>query len=182
MNARVLVAGEADVAELSRLSRLDERSVGAVVVEDAVRILVAQDLVVLDQVDAVGLQATQRLVDLPRGLFFRAAVDLGHQEDFAPVAVAECFAHADLAGAVVVVPAVVHEVDAAINRIANDTDTQRFIHLFEAEVPASKTDGGYPFFGAAEDSVRHFSVPCVCRHGLLLLNCLAWFFGLLHAG
>ena len=38
-----------------------------------------------------------------------------------------------------------------MNRIANDTDTQRFIHLFEAEVPASKTDGGYPFFGAAED-------------------------------
>ena len=70
MDARVLVAGEADVAELARLPRLEERRVGAVVVEDAVRILVADDLVVLDQVDAVGLQAAQGLVELPGGFFF----------------------------------------------------------------------------------------------------------------
>ena len=66
MDVRVLVPGEADVAELARLPGLDQRRVGAVLVEDAVRILVADDLVVLDQVDAVGLQAAERLVELPR--------------------------------------------------------------------------------------------------------------------
>ena len=36
----------------------------AFLVEDAVRILVADDLVMLDQIDAVGLQAAERFVEL----------------------------------------------------------------------------------------------------------------------
>ena len=87
------------------MSRLDQRGVGALVVEDPVRILEANDLVMLHQIDAIGLQTAQRLVELPRRLAFRAAVDLGHQEDLVAIAVAERLAHADLAGAVVVVPA-----------------------------------------------------------------------------
>src|SRR6185295_11640820 len=167
VDARVLVTGKADVAELSRFARLAESGIGAVFVEDAMRILIAEDLVVLDQIDAVGLQATQRLFQLPRSFLFRAAVDFGHQEYFAPVAVAQRFAHADLTRAIVVVPAVVHKVDAAIDRSANDPDAQLFIHGFETEMPASKTNGRYPFFGAAQGAVRHFSVWYFFRHDLL---------------
>jgi hypothetical protein len=58
VDPRVLVTGEADIAQLAGLTRLDERGVGAFVVEDPVGILVAEDLMVLDQVDPVGLQPT----------------------------------------------------------------------------------------------------------------------------
>jgi predicted metalloprotease len=71
--ARVLETGEADVPELPRLARLHQRGVGALVVEDPVRVLVADDLVVLDEVDPIRPEAPQRLVELPRGLRLRPA-------------------------------------------------------------------------------------------------------------
>jgi hypothetical protein len=45
MDPRVLLAGEADIPEFPRPARVDERRVGALLVEDPVRILVAEDLV-----------------------------------------------------------------------------------------------------------------------------------------
>jgi hypothetical protein len=38
------------------------------VIEHPVRIFEAEHLMVLNEIDAVGLQTTQRLVELPRGL------------------------------------------------------------------------------------------------------------------
>ena len=64
MDVRVLVAGEADVAHLAGLLGLDHRLHGAALGEDAVRILEADDLVELQQVDVVGLEPPQRFVDL----------------------------------------------------------------------------------------------------------------------
>jgi hypothetical protein len=159
VDARVFVAGEADVAELARLARLDERRMGAVCSENAMWILVAENLVVLDQVDAVGLEATQGFFQLSYGLSFRPAVDFGHQEGFVPVTVAERVTHPGLAGAAVVVPAVVHEIDAAIDRAAHDAEAQLFIHALEAKVPASKAKRRDLLSRAAEDSIRH-----VCVH------------------
>jgi hypothetical protein len=80
--------------------------------------------VVLDQVDAVGLQTAERFVQLSRGLALGAAVDLGHQEYPVPIAVLERLAHPELALALVVVPAIVHEGDAAIDRGAHDANGQ----------------------------------------------------------
>ena len=62
------------------------------------------------------LQARSDCVDLLGGGLLRAAVDLRHQEDLLPVAVAQRLAHAHLALAVVVVPAVVQERDAVVDR------------------------------------------------------------------
>ena len=56
VDARVLVAGEADVADLARLLRLEQRLHGAAFGEDAVGIVEADDLVELHEVDAVGLR------------------------------------------------------------------------------------------------------------------------------
>ena len=56
MDVRILVPGEADVAELARLPRLEQRSVGALLVEDPVGILEADDLVMLHEIDAIGLE------------------------------------------------------------------------------------------------------------------------------
>src|SRR5262249_60717752 len=95
---------EADVAERARLARLDERRVGTVCSENAMRMLVAENLVVLDQVDAVGLEAAEGFFQLPRGFLFRPAVDLGHQEGFVAVALPPRPAPPALAGAAVVCP------------------------------------------------------------------------------
>lgn len=64
VDARVLVAGEADIAQLAGFFGLDERLHGAALGEDPIGVVVAQDLVMLDEVDPVGAQAAQRLVDL----------------------------------------------------------------------------------------------------------------------
>ena len=63
MDVRIFVAGEADVADLAGLLALRGAPLGASSIEDAVRIVEADDLVVLDQVDVVGLRgasATRR--------------------------------------------------------------------------------------------------------------------------
>src|SRR5882672_11867767 len=88
VDARILMSSEACVAELAGGARFYERRVRAIVIEDPVRILEADHLVVLDQVDAVGLKSAERLIQLSRRLFFRPAVDLGHEEDLLPVSVA----------------------------------------------------------------------------------------------
>jgi hypothetical protein len=76
----------------------------------------------LHQVDAIGLQPAQRLVDLARRALLAAAVDLGHEKRFVAIAVAQRLSHADLARPAVVVPTVVEEVDAVVDGRAHDAD------------------------------------------------------------
>jgi hypothetical protein len=155
VDARVLVPGEAQVAHLPRGLRLHERGVRPVLGEDPVRVLVAQHLVVLHEVDAVGAEPPQRLVELPRRLALGAAVDLRHQEDAVAVAVRERAPHPALALAVVVVPAVVHEGDAAVHRAAHQPLGERRVHVLEGEVPPAEPDRRHPLAGAPERAVRH---------------------------
>jgi len=82
--------------------------------------------VVLEQVDDVGLEALEALVDLLGGGLLRPAVDLVHQEDLRAVAILQGLAHADLARAFVVVPAVVHEGNAAIDGLANELNCRSY--------------------------------------------------------
>ena len=115
VDARILVAREADVSDLPGLLRCRESLHGTAFAEDAVRVVVAEDLVVLHEVDAIGAEALQRCVDLVRGFGFAAAVHLGHEIDFvAVIALVESDTHAQLAAALVVIPAIIHERDAAI--------------------------------------------------------------------
>src|SRR5258708_36902549 len=103
--------------------------------------LEGEGLVVVDEMDGGGLQTFQRFVELPRRFRLRAAVDLRHQEGLRAIAVAERLAHADFARAFVVVPAVVEEVDAAIDGGANDPNAEVFLHRLEPEMPAAETNG-----------------------------------------
>jgi hypothetical protein len=122
MHERIFVPRESDVAHFSRLLCIPHRFVCAPRGEDPIRVLESDHLVVLQEIQAIGLQTPQRLVDLPRGGLLRPAVDLGHQDDLVAVAVAEGLAHADLAATVVVVPAVVHEGDAVIDGAPDNAD------------------------------------------------------------
>jgi hypothetical protein len=129
VHRRILVAGEADEADLARLARGGERLDRAALGEDAVGILEPDRLVDLHQVDVVGAESAERLVDLPRGGVAGAAVDLRHQEDLVAIAVEQRFAHALLARAAVVVPAVVEERDAAVDGGADDADALHLVAL-----------------------------------------------------
>src|SRR6266568_3974551 len=140
MDSRILVPGEADIPEFARGTRFAQRGVCALGIEDPVRILEAYDFVVLDQIDVIGLQAAQRFVELSLRLSLRPAVDLRHQEHLLPIAVAKRLPHSDLAGAAVVVPRVVHEVDAAIDCGSYDAKTELLVYGGHSEVPAAQPD------------------------------------------
>ena len=68
MHVRILVTGEADEAKLPLLPRIEQCGVRAFLVEHPVGILEADDLVMLHQIDVIGLQALERFIQLPRGL------------------------------------------------------------------------------------------------------------------
>jgi len=57
---------EADIPDLPRSAARRRRTVGAFLVEDAMWIVRTQDLMVLHEIDAIGLQPLERLVELPR--------------------------------------------------------------------------------------------------------------------
>jgi hypothetical protein len=122
---------------------------------------------VLDQVDAVGLQAAERFVQLADCFLLRAAVDLGHQEDLLPIAALQRLPHPELALALVVVPRVVQEVDAVVDRGADDPDAEGLLDVLQAQVPSAETDRRDPFPRAAEHAVRHIR-GSGGRHGVLL--------------
>src|SRR2546425_4719370 len=145
MDVGILVSREADRPDLPRSLRVDERTVGAFLVEDAMWIVVPQDLMMLHEIYAIGLQPLERLIELPRRFCVGSPVDLGHEKDLLPVAVPERLSHAGLARAIVVVPAVVEEVDATIDRRSNDPQTQRLVDPFQSEMPAPKADRGDSF-------------------------------------
>ena len=120
----------------------------------AVGVFHADDLVELDEVDDVGLEAAHGLLKLLVVLDLGAAVDLGHEEDLRAIAVAESLAHADLTDAVVVVPAIVHEGDAAVDGGADEADGVGGVGLL-ADMEAAETDGGDALAGGAEVAVDH---------------------------
>jgi hypothetical protein len=94
----------------------------------------------LHQVDAIGLQASQGFIDLLGGGLFGPAVDLGHEEDFLPVAIAQSLPHTDFTGTAIIVPAVVHESDPAVDGFADNRYALRFISLF-ADMISAQANG-----------------------------------------
>ena len=142
MNVRVFMSRKPDEAQFAGLASLDERRVRSFLIKDSVRVFIAQDFVMLNEVDVVGLQPLKRPVQLLGGLFFGAAIDLGHQEDFRAVAVAQGFTHPAFAFPSVVIPRIVQEIDASIHGIANDLQAQLFANVSEPEMPASQPNRG----------------------------------------
>ena len=154
MDGGIFVAGEADVADLAGLSGCDCGFDGAAWGEDAVRIFEANDFMELDQVDHVGLEAAEGLFELLVVFDCGAAVHFGHEKDFLAVAVAQGLAHADLGNAIVIVPAVVHEGDAAIDAGVHELYALAGVGLL-AEMVAAHADGGDALAGGAEFAIDH---------------------------
>ena len=127
---------------LPGLLRFQHRLQGAALGEEAIGVLHADVLVELDQVDVIGLQPLERFVDLLGRRLLRAAVELGHEEDLLPIAVAKGLAHADFALALVVVPGVIQEGDAPVHAGADQPDALLLILLlpiWNPPMPISET-------------------------------------------
>src|SRR4029077_18943911 len=143
VNVRTLVPREADVADLARLLGLQHSFHSTAGSEDTLRVAVANYLVKLQQVDMVGLQSAKGLIHLLGSGRLSLAIDLGHQERLLAVTVAQRLAHANLALAIVVVPAVVEEADAGIERRANDANALLLIGLHADVVAAEAHNGNF---------------------------------------
>src|SRR6266403_1182737 len=145
----VLVTGETNEADLAGFLRFEDDFHAATGCEDALRVGHSNDFVELEKIDVVGLEAAERFIELRGGGLPGLAVDFGHEEGLLAIAVAQRLAHADFTVAVVVVPAVVEEVDAAIERGADDADALLFVGL-DTEMPAAEADDRDAFAAAAE--------------------------------
>src|ERR1700694_4421640 len=88
MDVRALVPGESDEANLPGFLRLQDGLHRASGGKNAVGIGIANDLVKLEQINSVGLEALQRIIDLTCCSRLVSAVDLRHQECLLPIAVA----------------------------------------------------------------------------------------------
>jgi hypothetical protein len=120
------VPGETDVTHLAGLFRGEDALEGAAGGKVFVGIGHAADVVELDEVDVVGLEALEGGVDLVAGALGVAGVDLGHEESLVPVAITQRLAHANFALAIVINPGVVHEVDPGVDGSADDLRGQGF--------------------------------------------------------
>jgi hypothetical protein len=164
VDVRILVSSEADVAHLARFFGFEHGFHGAALGEDAVRVFEADDLVELHHINVIGLQALQRLVNLLRCGLLGAAVDFGHEKNLVAVAALERLPHADFADAVVIVPAVVHEGDAAVDGLADELDGIVLGDGGFADVIAAEADGGDALAGAAQRAINHaFCLRCLVR-------------------
>ena len=121
----------------------------------------------LEEVEVVGLEPLQGLVELLGGGFPGAAVNLRHEENLLAIAVAEGLAHTDFAAAVVVVPGVVHEGDAGVDGGANDLDTLLLL-LLPADVVAAQAEGGHLLSGAPRLAVAHVAANRLPGSGQLV--------------
>ena len=98
--------------------------------------VIANHFMELEQIDLIRLQPSQGFIELCRSSGFVPAVDLGHQEGFLAIAIAQGFAHSNFALSTVVVPAVIEEVDPFIDSRANNANALFGIALLAEVVPS----------------------------------------------
>src|ERR1700741_3373570 len=101
MNVRALVARETDKADFPGLLGFQDSFHPAAFRKDAIRVGVANHLVKLEEIDPVGLQSAQGLVELACSGGLGASVDFGHKESFLAIAVPQRVSHANFALAAV---------------------------------------------------------------------------------
>ena len=123
----------------------------AALVEDPVRIAVVDDLVKLPEVEVIGTQAAEAVVEAPlRALVVPLAV-LGHQEHLRAPAVGQRAPHHLFGPAVVIIPAVVEEGHALVDRGVHDANGFGWV-LDRPDVPAAQAENRHSLSRAAERS------------------------------
>ena len=160
VNVRRLVTGEADEANLSLLSRFHRGVDRAVLREEQIRVVVVVALVKLPEIDDVRSEARQALLELSHRPTRIPCAALGHQERLLPIAVAQRLSHPSLALALVVLPGVVQEAHAVVERGADDGDPFRLLRDPDVESADAQNRDLVP--GLAEGAIGD-SVPPLDR-------------------
>ena len=168
VNVRVFVTRKTDETDFACFLRFQHRFHRAIFGEDAVGIFEADDFVVLEQVEVIGLQPLQRLVNLAGCFLAGAAIELGHQENFVAVSTLERLSHAHFTGAVVVVPGIVHEVDAAIDGSVDEANGVLLGKRLLPKVEATHADHGNMHPGLPQCAVGNITAGFDSRHLPLL--------------
>ena len=164
-DGRALVPGEADEADLALLFRLQHRLGRAAGGEDAIRVVGEGHLVDLPEIEVVGLQPAQALLQLDHRVGRRAVVGavLGHQEDLVAVAILrQRVPHAPFRLVVGILPGVVHEGDAVVDGGVNDAGG--LVLRRHAEVKAAETEHRNADPGRAQGSQGN-ATRSGARHG-----------------
>jgi hypothetical protein len=121
------------------------------------RIFKPQNLVMLNQIDPFNPEPPERLIQLPGGFLSRSAVDLRHEKTLFTISIAQRFPHPNFAGAFVVIPGIVEEIDPSIYRSSNDPNSQVLINIWKSEVPSTNPNRGDLLASPAQISVNHCS-------------------------
>jgi hypothetical protein len=150
------VTGEADKLGFARALGFDEGFHGSIFGENAIGIIKPDDFVNLQKVEMISLQALQRFFDLFGSRALGAAIDFGHEKDLLSIAITQSFAHTFLAGSIVVIPAVIHEIDAGIDGVADNPDALIGGSSL-ANVEAAKPDHGNFDAGSSQFPEAHVS-------------------------
>src|SRR5215472_14351183 len=156
MNVGAFVARETDKPEFPGFLRFQDSFQRATSGKNAVRIGVANHFVKLKEVEVVGLEATEGLVNLARGGRLSAPVDFGHDERLLAIAVAKSLAHPDFALTAVVVPAVVQKIDSIVDASPNDAYGFRLGEFRLAQVKSAEANYGNLLSRAPKGSAGYF--------------------------
>src|SRR5665811_2196876 len=163
MNVRIFVTGESDVANLARFLGLQNGFHGSALRKYAIRIIEANDFMMLYQIDMVCLEAFQTCFDLPPSNLFSAAINFCHQKYLLTISVFQGLTHPHFTLAFVVVPTVIHERNAAINGGAHQADALVVGEPMLRNMEPTHPNGGDPLSGASERTVKHVALSGSCR-------------------
>ncbi len=94
MYERLFVACKSDVTKLPSFVRFKKRGVRSLLMKNALRIVKLDDLMVLDQINVVDTEASQRFIKLSGSFLFRTSINLGHHKGPVAVTVAQSLAQA----------------------------------------------------------------------------------------
>jgi hypothetical protein len=157
VQAGILVSGEPDEPDLALLPCAIEGLDRAARREVPRRLVVEDHLVDLPEIQVIGLQAAQRLFQLFHGRARVAPVHAGlrHQKDLVAAA-GEGLAHPCFAHALVVVPGVVHERDAAVDS-GMDEPSRLPLRFRQPQMPAAQCQDRNRDSGAPERARGHFN-------------------------
>jgi hypothetical protein len=126
--------------------------------KDPIRVFHSYYFVKLHQVDTVGLQSFEGLVNLVSSRAFCAAVDLAHEKHFVAITVTKGLSHTDLAASVMVIPTVIHKSYAAVYGASDYPDTLLFIFRV-SDVKTAQPDSRHFLSRASERSINHPIFP-----------------------
>ncbi len=116
------MAGETGVADFALLFRAVESLDHAACPVGKIGIVIVNHRVDLPKIQTIRSQPLQRLLEHLHGDGGVAAVraDLGHQKHFVAVAAPQRLAHPFFGSVIVVLPGVIEEIDAAVDRLMHD--------------------------------------------------------------